>query len=317
MWAILPEALATLSRLSFDGERSAALFSQPDPIRVGSTSIIPIRGPIVNRSSFLSQLFGAPSTEDITQQLRAAVDDDQTRAIVLDIDSPGGTVAGTAELAEEVRALRERKTIVAQVNPLAASAAFWIAAQASKIVVTSTSDVGSIGILAQHIDLSGALDREGVNVTLISAGKFKTEANPFQPLTQEAKESIQQRVDGAMEKFVAAVAAGRGVSTRKVLRDFGEGRLVTAEDAVRVGMADRVGTLDTTIARAGGRGLRASEVETVRDFEKFLRDEGFSSNAAKSITAGGFRAATSDLRDGAEADDAEAFNATAALFANP
>ena len=263
LWAILPAALAALSRLSFDGDKASlsAIFSQPDQIRVGSTTVIPIHGPIVNRANFISRLFGAPSTEDLANQLRTAVQDDRTKAIVLDIDSPGGTVAGTAELAEEIRALRERKTIIAQVNPLAASAAFWIAAQATKIVVTSTGDVGSIGILAQHIDLSGALDREGLTVTLISAGKFKTEANPFEPLTEEAKESIQQRVDGAMDKFVGAVAAGRGVSTSKVLRDFGEGRLVTAEDAVRVGMADRAGTLDQTIARAGGRGLRASEAD--------------------------------------------------------
>ena len=161
----------------------------------------------------------------------------------------------------------------------------------------------------RHVDESGALQREGLNVSLIAAGKFKTEGNPFEPLGSDAKEALQKRVDDKFDMFVDAVAAGRDVSAQKVLEDFGKGRMVSAEDAIKAGMADRIDTLDGTIARSGRRAVNASGIRTTRELESFLRDAGgFSSREAKAIIAEGFKQ-TPDLRDGAEADDAAALSA--------
>ncbi len=301
LWAILPEALDMLSRLS---EReppavSAGLFSASPQLRFGATTLISIRGPVMARASFFSQVFGLPSAEGIALQLREALADSKTKTIVLDIDSPGGSVAGNAELAEAIRAAREEKSVIAQINSLAASAAYWLAAQASEVVVTSTSELGSIGVLVKHIDESVALQREGLNVSLIAAGKFKTEGNPFEPLGSDAKEALQKRVDSAYDMFIAAVAAGRGVGTQKVLDDFGQGRLVAAEDAISAGMADRVGTLDETLARAGHSGLDAGKIDSIRKFESFLRSEGgFARGPAKAIASGGFHPELDEREEG-------------------
>ena len=300
LWAILPEALATLSRLSENAPPavSASLFSAPPQVRIGATALISIRGPVMNRATFFSQLFGFPSAEGIALQLRQALADSKTKTILLDIDSPGGAVAGNAELAEEIRAARKEKTIIAQVNPLAASAAYWLAAQASEVVVTPTSEVGSIGVFVMHVDESGALKKEGLAVSLIAAGKFKTEGNPYEPLGGAAKEALQKRVDSAYDMFVDAVAAGRGVGAQKVLDNFGGGRLVNAGDALEAGMADRIGTLDETIARSGRNGLDASTINTIRDFESFLRSEGFARGPARAIASGGFHPELDEREEG-------------------
>ena len=110
-------------------------------------------------------------------------------------------------------------------------------------------DVGSIGIFAMHEDLTGVADKAGAKVTLIKAGKHKTEGHPFEPLNAESRAAIQARVDDAYARFVAAVAAGRRVSEAAVRRDFGQGRLVGAREALAAGMVDSIETLDQVIDR--------------------------------------------------------------------
>ncbi|MCC7371633.1 MAG: S49 family peptidase, partial [Chloroflexi bacterium] len=146
-----------------------------------------------------------------------------------------------------------------------ASAAYWIASSADEIVVTPSGEVGSIGVFTAHEDISAALEAEGVTVTLISAGKYKTEGNPFEPLSEEARGAIQARVDDYYSMFVRAVARGRGVKPADVRGGFGQGRVVGADEAVRLGMADRVGTMAQTVERlAGRRGGAGSRAEDER-----------------------------------------------------
>jgi signal peptide peptidase SppA len=178
-------------------------------------------------------------------------------AVVLDIDSPGGTVAGVTELAAEIRAARGgSKPIVAAANTLAASAAYWLASQADEVVVSPSGSVGSIGVYAVHQEVSRMLDEMGVGTTIISAGPHKTEGNEFEPLTDEARADIQSRVDVSYASFVADVAAGRGVTAEQVEADFGGGRVLTARKAQSAGMVDRVETLAQTVARLGTAGGR-------------------------------------------------------------
>jgi ClpP class serine protease len=121
------------------------------------------------------------------------------------------------------------------------------------VVVTPSGEVGSIGVYAAHEDISGMLEQDGVKVTLVSAGKYKTEGNPFEPLSDEAREYIQGRVDEYAAMFHRAVAAGRGVAVERVRSEFGEGRVFGAQEGVSRGLADRVGTLDETIRKASRR----------------------------------------------------------------
>jgi len=173
--------------------------------------------------------------------------------VVLDVDSPGGAVNGVEELADEMLRARGQKPVVAVANTLAASAAYWIATAADEVVVTPSGEVGSIGVFAVHEDFSAALEAAGIRVSLVSAGKYKMEGNPYEPLGDEGRAALQERVDDYYGMFVGAVARGRGVAAKDVREGFGQGRLVGARQAVELGMADRVATLDETLDRVARR----------------------------------------------------------------
>ncbi len=263
-WAIEPGVLAALrevvarraSGIRLDSaEIAAATGTQAAAARVGratagAVAVLPLRGIIAHRAEMVNDISGpgGTSVQRFTEQFRAAMRDDEIKAVLIDVDSPGGSTGGVEELAAEIAASRGAKRIVAQANTTAASAAYWIAASADEIVVTPSGEVGSIGIFAAHEDLSAQRESEGVKTTLISAGRFKVEGNPFEALGDDARAAIQERVDVAMEAFVSAVARGRGVAPAAVRDGFGQGRVVPAERAVALGMADRVATFDETLA---------------------------------------------------------------------
>jgi ClpP class serine protease len=125
-------------------------------------------------------------------------------------------------------------------------------------VVTPSGQVGSIGVFAAHEDISKALEMKGIKVSIVSAGKYKTEANPYELLSTEARANMQQMVNSFGDMFTNAVARNRGVGSYTVKNGFGEGRMVLARDAVKAGMADSVATFDQTLARLLGRGTGKS-----------------------------------------------------------
>ncbi len=221
----------------------------------GGIQVLAMHGIISHRAEMLHDISGpgSTSTEQLSRRLQQALADPHTGAIVLDVDSPGGSVEGVPELAAELRAARGVKPVVAVANTLAASAAYWLASQADEIVISPSAEVGSIGVFAAHRDISEQLANEGERVTLVHAGKYKVEGNPYEPLDDEAREEIQRKVDEAYVEFVDAVAAGRGVSSAKVRKDFGEGRTLGAKAALAAGMVDRIETLEQTINRLQSR----------------------------------------------------------------
>jgi len=244
-WALERAVLAELVKYAQSGEQPQAAARPPQAAaNRGAIAVIPIRGVIEHRSSWLLDLFGGTSVEDIRGQLRQAVADPQFSAIVLDIDSPGGGVAGVTELAAEIRAARASKRIVAVANTTAASAAYWLASQAHQILVTPSGQVGSVGIYAVHFDASGAYAAQGVVPTIISAGERKADGNEFEPLSDEARTEMQARVDAFYVSFVNDVAKGRGVTAAKVRDDYGQGAVMLAPAALAAGLADGIGTLE-------------------------------------------------------------------------
>lgn len=210
--------------------------------------IIPILGIVAQRTAGSVSTPGT-ATDTVRRQFAAMKNDSSVDAIVLDIDSPGGSVFGVQELAADIFAARGEKKVVAVANSLAASAAYWIGSAADEFVVTTGGEVGSIGVVAAHEDHSAELEAQGIDVTLISAGKHKVEGNPFGPLDEEARQAIQSHVDEYYSAFVNAVAKHRGVSTKEVQNGFGEGRTVSAQTALQENMVDRVETFDATIER--------------------------------------------------------------------
>lgn len=246
--ALLPECWERYASLVEMPEPDAAAAPRgPVPTVSQRVSVVPVQGLIMPRSS----MWGT-SVQQVGNWIRQAVDDPGVGAVVLDVDSPGGSPVGVTELAAEIRSYRGGKPIVAVSSGMAASAAYWIASAADEVVVSPSATAGSIGVYAIHQDVSQADERDGVRTTIISAGKYKVEGNPYSPLDETTRAALQQRVDEIYAQFVADVAAGRRSTPDEVRAGYGEGRMLGAERAVAAGLADRVGTLGETIARLAG-----------------------------------------------------------------
>ncbi|BCA04190.1 S49 family peptidase [Bradyrhizobium diazoefficiens] len=213
--------------------------TQPNKI-----ALIGVYGGLTPRGSW----YGSSLSGIAASASRAAADPD-VAGIIVDVDSPGGTVSGTAEAAAALAEAAAKKPVVAVVNTLAASAAYWIASQASELVISPSGDVGSIGAMIMHQDISGWLDQVGMKMTIIRSEQspMKNEAHPFAPLSEDARAFLQGRANAAGSDFIKAVASGRRVTQAKVKEEFGQGRVFGAREALARGMADRVATLDQVI----------------------------------------------------------------------
>lgn len=296
-WAILPEAFEEIREwlidreMSGEPERAPIEISDVEPAHYaaevdgaleirgetgrdalpssGQVVVIPLVGAISQRASFMDGFGGGTSVQRFTQQFRRATNDPSVSAVLIDVNSPGGGVFGVPELAAEIFAARDMgKRIVAVSNCMMASAAFWIGSAADEVVVAPSGEVGSIGVFAAHTDISKMLEDFGVKITLISAGKFKTEGNPFEPLSDEARAFIQEGVDEFFGMFTRAVAKHRGTSAAAVRGGMGQGRMLGAKDALRENMVDKIETFDATLARlargARGRGGATPRAEDER-----------------------------------------------------
>lgn len=218
---------------------------------VGRVAILPVFGVLAQRVGSLEAASGGVSTEEIGHSLDALVGDREIKAVVLAFDSPGGSVYGVEELATKIRGYRDQKKIVGIADSVAASAAYWLLAQTSDVYVTPGGQVGSIGVLAAHTDLSEWEKAQGFRTTYVTSSPHKAEHAPESPLSDEARAELQAKVNHYHGVFVASIAKGRGITEHKVEKSFGQGRMVTAEDAVARGMVDKVGTLETVLRRLG------------------------------------------------------------------
>lgn len=235
----------------------------PEPMDIGTVptrtpeitpegiAIMPVTGTLVSRSGYLSAASGLTSYGDIGDAVEAAALDPRVRGIVLDIDSPGGEVGGLFDLVERIAALAKEggKPIWAIAGEAALSAAYAVASAAGRIYVTQTGEAGSIGVVAVHVDESGADRMAGLSWTFVHAGERKIDGNPHEPLSPRARADAQADVDRLYDRFVALVARNRGLAPEVVRAT--EAAVYRGDLAVKAGFADRVGTLRDVVADLG------------------------------------------------------------------
>ena len=238
-----------------DGSDAAQVAAEsPKAIRAvkGKVGILPIWGPIQQRMSSELMKAGGTSTDFVSRAFDKLMADPQIGAIVLHVDSPGGQSFGIEELSTKIVNARGTKPIYAIADSMAASAGYWLATSADMLLCTPGGIVGSVGVYVMHIDQSKALEMEGVKVTMISSGKYKTELSPFGELSKEAIDNQQKYVDALHEKFIGALKRNRGTTVDHVRSNYGQGRVMMASDALAAGMCDRIMSMEELMSRLTG-----------------------------------------------------------------
>ncbi len=218
--------------------------------------ILPVSGFIRPHASPLERALGVSfgaSVERLMGRLREAVADESFSAVVMYFDTPGGSTYRLAQLHEEILNARAVKPVIAVVETLCASAGYWLASACTEIVAAKGATVGSIGVVGIHTSIKAALEEEGVKVTLISSTPEKVETYPENALSPEALAHVQSLIDADMKDFTAAIAKGRGLKASDVLEQYGRGRVYKAAEARRMGMVDRISTLDGVLAELAKR----------------------------------------------------------------
>ncbi|HML56008.1 MAG TPA: signal peptide peptidase SppA [Solidesulfovibrio magneticus] len=227
----LPDAAAVAAMAAATGGREEPLYQ-----RVGPLAVIEMHGALAKEGSYW---WGIASMRQIGAALLQAARDPGVKGILLDIDSPGGTVAGTEELAGIARAVAAAKPLYAYAGDLMCSAAYWIGSQAREICSQASAQIGSIGVVMTHTDWSGWDAQAGLDVTYLTAGHYKAIANPDEPLSDEARAYLQQQLDATYTLFLEAVAAGRRVSAEQALA-MADGKVFLGRQALELGLVDRL-----------------------------------------------------------------------------
>lgn len=222
-------------------------------------AVIQIQGTLVKKSGWLDAASGMTSYEGIRQQCEDACADANVHGILLDIDSPGGEVGGLFDLADYIYSQRQTKPIYAIADDDAFSAAYALASAAEKVFVTRTGGVGSVGVIALHIDQSGWDQKLGLKYTYVSAGARKQDLNPHEPISDEAQATLQTEIDRLYGIFVQTVARNRGMKPNAVRST--EAGMLFAENAVTGGFADAVGTFSDAMAAVTEVAAKSASME--------------------------------------------------------
>lgn len=244
--AVLPAEMFTTRK----GERTERGYRVTEGV-----AVISAMGGLVHRTRLEADSSLLIGYNDLAADMEDALAKSEVHAIALVMDSPGGEVSGAFELAERIYAARGSKPIVAVADGMAASAAYLAASAADEVVLSATSYVGSIGVVMRHVDFSRALANEGISVSHIFAGDHKVDANPYQPLPDAVRASLQADIEGLYQMFIQAVAQHRGM-TEQAVRDT-RAAVYRGVAAVAARLADRIGTADAVIAELAARRARS------------------------------------------------------------
>lgn len=213
-------------------------------------AVIPVVGPIVPRSSFFARMSGMASVATLAKDFNTAVESRDVKAIVLNIDSPGGVITGIAEFGDMLFAAQKIKPIVSYGYGLVASAAYWLGSATSEIVIGETAEAGSIGVVAAYTDFSKSDEKRGIQrLEIVSSVSPNKRPNVF---TDEGQRQVQQIVDDLAGIFVKTVARNRGVDEEAVRGNFGKGGVLVGQNAVDAGLVDRIGSLESLITELQG-----------------------------------------------------------------
>lgn len=283
-WAITPEMLTVIHDVLKDRATRFNLASlrteyaarnstrrQGTGLRYGlrdGVGIIPVTGVLAKRMNLFMAISGGNSTEILAEDFKEALGDPQVKSILLDIDSPGGTVDGTKALADLIYQSRGSKPIVAFANGLMASAAYWIGSAADRIIAEETAEVGSIGVISIHTEYSKQDEALGIKSTVIRSGKYKAAGNSVEPLTKESQQYIQDQLDYLYGIFTTEVARNRGTDVQTVLKDMADGRIFIGQQAVDAGLVDSLGNFKTALSVAGDM-VRGGSVVQKKSFKTF------------------------------------------------
>lgn len=219
-------------------------YEPPQPDIKDGIATIYLHGVISQRLNLIQKMSGGVSTEILQSQIEDAITNPLVKEVIIDIDSPGGSVDGISAISEYIYNARGIKPITAFVNPTALSAAYWIASATDRIVLSSpTAIVGSIGVVAVHKDISKAEDKAGVKTTEIVAGKYKRIASQYMPLSDEGLSEIQNQVNYIYQIFVDAVVKYRGVSKDYAIKNMADGKVYIGQQAIDVRLADEIKTV--------------------------------------------------------------------------
>jgi len=254
-WAILPEVLQTMLSIA-QGENESPeavaerlgrpLQNTRTVINRDGVAVLPVGGPIFRYANILTEISGATSVEVLATDFRAALEDADIRGIVLEIDSPGGQIAGISEFADQVAAAG--KPTVAYISDVGASAGYWIASAADQVIIRDTAVAGSVGVVA-------TLRRDKKDGDRIQIVSSQSPRKRLDLDTEEGRSVLQAVVDDIADVFIARVASYRGVSAEHVLEHFGQGGLLVGRHAVSAGLADGLGSLESIIAGLAGKAL--------------------------------------------------------------
>lgn len=200
--------------------------------------VIQVSGVLVSRGSHIGMCETMTSYESLRAQLRNAVADPMVERIVLDIDSPGGSAVGAFELAADIRSMAQQKPITGIVNFMAYSGGYLLGSACSELVVSQTSGIGSIGVIASHMDRSKMEEGMGVKVTTVFAGAHKNDLTPHEPLSDQSLQYLNDVVQESYQLFVNAVADYRGLPVQQVIAT--EAGLYRGQAGINAGLADRL-----------------------------------------------------------------------------
>jgi signal peptide peptidase SppA len=280
-WAITETAMQTiLSVAARENESPEAVASKLgrelqntyNATERDGVAILPVTGPLVRYANIFTSISGATSYELIAKDFRIALDNPQIKAIILDIDSPGGEVNGVSELSSMIYEARGKKPIIAYASGDAASGAYWIASAADEIVVSETSALGSIGVVGMY----RADDENNKTIEIVSS------QSPHKRLdvsSDEGRIRLQARIDSMADVFINAIARHRNIDPQTILSDYGGGDVMIGQNAILAGLADRIGSLDHLLQELSQakapqiEGLLASQPQSTKEKTPMTLDE--------------------------------------------
>lgn len=273
----------------------------------GDIGVISVKGPLTNRDAWYNSLLGITSYNDIREAVIHAAQSPDVAQILLDVDSGGGAVNGVADTANLIRMVHDKvKPVAAFTDGTMASAAYWLGSSAGKVYASKTAMVGSIGVIATHMERSKMLKEAGIGVTVMRAGKYKALANGVEPLTEEAKAQMQAHLDAAYKVFVQHVAEARNVSYDLADSQMAQGREFMGEAAVGAGLIDGLESYDTVFNRLSKDFIDTSE-NLIDNSPKFFQQERGMGKKALTDTE------IAAIAEGAGADPAAAADPQAAV----
>lgn len=281
LWALEPRALERIRQaasqpVALMNGRSSLVMDAPLYTNEGGVAVIKFEGLVTKRPSFWAWLFGGSASTQVAQEaLAAALADAQVRSVLFVIDSPGGTVAGTEELAEAVFRARGVKPVAAYAQDMCASAAYWIAAQAGKLYANATATVGSIGVYAVNVDLSRAYRNEGVEVDVIKSAPGKGAGVRGTQWTPDQKADLQREIDSLGIEFVEAVRRARPAAVTAA-----DGRCYSAREGLSLGLVDGITTLSDLIGEMKAEALAWPPVTVTVEVEEPEQQEAAASTSS-------------------------------------